>query len=225
MPRIIITVPGKKPQPYRFQLDRQLTRFGRGSENDIVTDCPSVSVHHAEMERVEGGFRLRDLDSTNGTKLDGKRKKIIDLREGMDIKLGDVIFEFQLSEEEQEALAREKPLEESPIIAEPVEDEEPVSRDEEKPKRKPSRDRAAKPVESTAQPSVLVSFLLTLLFFVLVIAAFVGGMEIRHRQSTGKVLGKSRSLMGEMMEHRFSPASPAPATQPSEASDAPAGTE
>lgn len=225
MPRILITVPGKKPQPYRFQLDRQLTRLGRGSENDIVIDCPSVSVHHAEMERVEGGFRLRDLDSTNGTKLDGKRKKIIDLRKDLGITLGDVIFEFQLSEEEQEALAREKPIEESPIVAEPVKDEEPDSEDEEKPKRKPSRDRTPKPVESTPQPSVLVSFLLTLLFFVLVIAAFVGGMEIRHRQSTAKVLGKPRSLMGEMMDHRFSPASPAPATDPAESPDAPAGAE
>ena len=52
MPRVTITVPDKKPQPYRFQLDRKLTRMGRGSENDIVIDCASVSVHHAEMERV-----------------------------------------------------------------------------------------------------------------------------------------------------------------------------
>ena len=75
MPRITITVPDKLPQPYRFPLDRQVVMIGRGSENDIVIECGSVSLRHAEMVRVEGGYELRDLDSTNGIKLDDRRSE------------------------------------------------------------------------------------------------------------------------------------------------------
>ncbi len=225
MPRIIITVPGTKPQPYRLPLDRQLTRLGRGSENDIVIDCPSVSVHHAEMERVDGGFRLRDLESTNGTKLDGRRKKLINLSEDPDITLGDVSFDFQLTEDEREALAHETPVEDSPIVAEEPIDDDPIDDEhDEEPDRKPSH-RAAKLVESPSQPSVLVSFLLTMLFFTLAIAAFFIGLEIRHRQKTADAPGGSRSLISEMINHRFSPSSPAPSTAPSDPEDSPADIE
>ena len=75
MPRVTITVPEKNSQPYRFALDRKSVTLGRGSENDIVVDCASISVHHAVMERIEGGYQLRDLGSTNGTKLEGENAR------------------------------------------------------------------------------------------------------------------------------------------------------
>ena len=108
MPRVTITVPEKTPQPYRFQLDRQVVSLGRGSENDIPIDCGSVSVKHAEMLRVDGGYELKDVGSTNGIKLDGERREVISLKSGLTVKLGDVSFDFTLSDEEQEALAKEK---------------------------------------------------------------------------------------------------------------------
>ena len=118
MPRVTITVADRTPQPYRFQLDRMKVNLGRGSENDIVVDCGSVSVRHAVMERIEGGYQLRDLGSTNGIKLEGIQREIIPLRHGLSVKIGDVAFDFTLTEEEREALAREKPPEESPIVRE-----------------------------------------------------------------------------------------------------------
>ena len=36
MPRVTITAPDKNPQPYRFQLDRQVVSMGRAAGNDIV---------------------------------------------------------------------------------------------------------------------------------------------------------------------------------------------
>ena len=42
--------------------------MGRGSDNDIVIDSGSVSGSHAEMRRIEGGYELVDLGSTNGIK-------------------------------------------------------------------------------------------------------------------------------------------------------------
>src|SRR5690606_14600509 len=104
MPRVTITVPDRNPQPYRFQLDRQAVNMGRGSDNDIVIEDGSVSVRHAVMERIEGGYQLRDLGSTNGIKLDGRASQIIPLRHGLSVKIGDVAFDFTLSDDEREAL-------------------------------------------------------------------------------------------------------------------------
>lgn len=207
MPRVTITVPDQKPQPYRFQLDRKLTRLGRGSENDIVIDCASVSVHHAEMERVEGGFQLRDLGSTNGIKLEGERKELIPLRDGMTLKVGDVAFDFQLSDEEKEALSREKPVEDSPIIKEEFDDDDDYDfvdddeddDEEEEPLRRP-RAQVPKHMESSEMPSAMASFAMTLILFVLAVGAFWAGMEIHHRKLTDTDERGARSLVGEIMD-------------------------
>lgn len=43
-------------------------RIGRGSDNDIIIDDPSISRRHAELEDRGGGrYCLRDLGSSNGT--------------------------------------------------------------------------------------------------------------------------------------------------------------
>ena len=173
MPRVTITVPDTNPQPYRFQLDRRVVTLGRGSNNDIVIDCGSVSVSHAEMRRIEGGYELRDMDSTNGIKLDGERMPVIPLRSGLSVKLGDVAFDFLLSEEALEALAREKPPEESPILREP----------EEAPRRKPAaahhHHHHAEPEHATVGGGTIFWFL------VLAVIAFCIGMSIRYQKETG----------------------------------------
>ena len=146
MPRITITVEDKTPQPYRFSLDRKLVTMGRGSENDIAVDCRSVSVNHAVMKRVPGGFKLRDMDSTNGTRLDGKKVTEIFLENGQEVKVGDVDFDFQLSNEELEMLADELDNEDESVDV--IEDEavesdameaSEASEDDETPRRKRKR--------------------------------------------------------------------------------------
>ena len=108
MPRVIITVPERTPQPYRFQMDRTAVTLGRGEENDIAIDSGSVSVSHAEMHRVEGGYELRDVGSTNGIKLDGTRYEVIPLVNGTSASIGDVVFDFTLAPEEEQILAAER---------------------------------------------------------------------------------------------------------------------
>lgn len=46
---------------------------GRDAKADIVLDTPNVSRLHARLERVEEGFRVEDLGSTNGTWVNGDR--------------------------------------------------------------------------------------------------------------------------------------------------------
>ena len=169
MPRVTITVPGKSPQPYRFQLDRQMVALGRGSNNDIVIDCGSVSVSHAEMRRVDGGFELADLQSTNGIKLDGERRELVALQNGMSLKLGDVAFDFQLSEEEFQALASEHRAPELPPLPQPESAAEaPVV-----PKR-----QNRQPASQTSSGGLLWPLILILM-------AFCVGMAVRFNEDTG----------------------------------------
>ena len=165
MPRITITVPEKNAQPYRFQLDRQTVTLGRGSDNDIAIESGSVSVHHAEMRRFEGGYELHDAGSTNGIKLDGVRCKVIPLYSGSTVKIGDVSFDFALSDEESEALAREKPSDPSPITREA---------------ELPKHEAASAPASSGGG-----GFGAALIFLILAAAAFFAGMAIRYQKETG----------------------------------------
>lgn len=166
MPRVTITVPDVNPQPYRFQLDRRVVTLGRGNNNDIVIDCGSVSGSHAEMRRIEGGYELHDLDSTNGIKLDGERMLVIPLQSGLSVKLGDVFFDFQLNDEELQALALENTPVEASITPEPEE--------------APSKKEAVDNPERTS-----IGRRLTIWFLLIAMIAFCTGMAIRYQKETG----------------------------------------
>ncbi len=53
--------------------DRTVLQIGRDPENDIRLDVTQVSRYHAQIERVGGRYRVRDLRSTNGTFVNGER--------------------------------------------------------------------------------------------------------------------------------------------------------
>jgi hypothetical protein len=48
-------------------LVKDLVTIGRGPDNTIVIGDPSVSSHHAQLQRVGKNYQLKDLGSTNGT--------------------------------------------------------------------------------------------------------------------------------------------------------------
>ncbi len=56
-----------------FPVDRPSVRIGRGSANEIVLQDTQASRHHAEISRQGDQFFIRDLDSTNGTFVNGER--------------------------------------------------------------------------------------------------------------------------------------------------------
>jgi pSer/pThr/pTyr-binding forkhead associated (FHA) protein len=53
------------------ELTEDLITIGRGPDNMIVVNDPSISTRHAQLERAGETYRLKDLDSTNGTRVNG----------------------------------------------------------------------------------------------------------------------------------------------------------
>ncbi len=47
--------------------DKNIIQIGRAHENDVVLSVPQVSQFHAQIEKVGQRFKVKDLDSTNGT--------------------------------------------------------------------------------------------------------------------------------------------------------------
>jgi hypothetical protein len=58
---------------WRAPIPDRPVRLGRALDCDVVVPSPRVSRHHAELAPGEGGLRVRDLGSTNGTTVDGQR--------------------------------------------------------------------------------------------------------------------------------------------------------
>jgi pSer/pThr/pTyr-binding forkhead associated (FHA) protein len=57
----------------RFPIRVPIVNVGRADYNDIVLPDDSVSTTHAKLQRREGVWVVVDLDSTNGTMVDGER--------------------------------------------------------------------------------------------------------------------------------------------------------
>lgn len=71
-----------------FELAEGVTTVGRSPENAIVLDAPDVSRHHARFELSSGRLRVSDLNSTNGTRINGDPVRISDVDDGDDILIG-----------------------------------------------------------------------------------------------------------------------------------------
>lgn len=72
----------------RFLLDTDVTVAGRHPDADIFLDDVTVSRRHAEVVREGTSFSVRDLDSLNGTYLDGERTTGGVLVDGSEIQIG-----------------------------------------------------------------------------------------------------------------------------------------
>jgi Protein of unknown function (DUF3662)/FHA domain len=68
--------------------------LGRSRECDVRVDDPNVSRRHAELRQEGATYWLVDLDSTNGTELNGKRVSRAKLADGDRITLGSTEIVF-----------------------------------------------------------------------------------------------------------------------------------
>lgn len=77
-----------------YPLARAITRMGRGTDTDIRIDDPGVSRHHCEIV-LGTDIVLRDLNSTNGTWVNGERVSELVLTDGTAIQLGGTTLVFR----------------------------------------------------------------------------------------------------------------------------------
>ena len=71
--------------------------LGRSRKCDIVVDDPNVSREHAEIRPRGGSWVLRDLGSTNGSSINGRRTDGAEvLKPGDEIELGTSTMTFEL---------------------------------------------------------------------------------------------------------------------------------
>jgi predicted component of type VI protein secretion system len=80
----------------RIQLRTPVVNIGRADYNDAVLPDESVSTSHAKLQRREGVWILTDLESTNGTFVDGERVQgDAPLAPGAMVRFGDVQLVFE----------------------------------------------------------------------------------------------------------------------------------
>ncbi|KAA5808457.1 FHA domain-containing protein [Thermoanaerobacterium thermosaccharolyticum] len=73
----------------------EVTTIGRAYDCDIVVDNPYVSSKHAMIRKKGKKFVIQDLNSTNGTYVNGKRvKNIARIKNNDVIKLGNEEYRF-----------------------------------------------------------------------------------------------------------------------------------
>ncbi|WP_129633058.1 clostripain-related cysteine peptidase [Candidatus Oscillochloris fontis] len=77
-----------------FPLASGSLSFGRTPDNTIMISSPLASRRHAELRVEGGGYVLYDLNSSNGTLLNGQRVQVQRMRPGDVITIGDESFRF-----------------------------------------------------------------------------------------------------------------------------------
>ncbi len=83
---LVVRQPGKRP--IEHDLMQGVFQVGRGPMNDIILDHPNVSVRHLKLDVGARNIHVTDLDSTNGTQINGR---IIPPHTTRPFRLGDVI--------------------------------------------------------------------------------------------------------------------------------------
>ncbi len=82
--------------------------IGKAADNDLVLTDDTVSRHHCEIVRAPDGLHVRDLDSTNGTRIDGTRIREAMIQPGSILKVGEIEIQFKPTAQRIEVLPSDK---------------------------------------------------------------------------------------------------------------------
>jgi pSer/pThr/pTyr-binding forkhead associated (FHA) protein len=96
---LYLVVERGRDQGSAFPLNREVTVIGR-SQTDIVLDDPDISRRHAAIDvQGRGNYVLRDLRSTNGTLLNGRKVASDAIADNDKIRMGGTTLKFVVGEE------------------------------------------------------------------------------------------------------------------------------
>jgi hypothetical protein len=87
--RRLIVNPGTD-SAWEIPLQTGIATLGREAGNDFVIQHPSVSGHHCEFMVMDSGVTVKDLNSSNGTQIDGQPVTESALLPGQTLQVGEV---------------------------------------------------------------------------------------------------------------------------------------
>ena len=108
MARLVLSLDGQALAEYNMSKERYT--IGRLPDNDIRIDNPAVSGHHALIINILNDSFLEDLNSTNGTYVNGKIVKKHAMQHGDVITVGHHSLRFMDSEADEPADEFEKTM-------------------------------------------------------------------------------------------------------------------
>ncbi len=118
-------------QGTRFELEESLFRIGRDAANSIQVHDTEVSRQHAELRRSDQDFAISDLNSSNGTFVNGRRVQRHALASGDQIQVGRTLILYTGPADESEedltktiSITSVEPAEEKSHIIHSVKQEE-----------------------------------------------------------------------------------------------------
>lgn len=91
MPRLILTHDGAAIREY--EINKERITIGRKPHNEVHIDDPTISGEHAAVLMLQHAY-VEDLNSTNGTRLNGKKITKRQMQHGDVIKIGRHEFKF-----------------------------------------------------------------------------------------------------------------------------------
>ena len=102
-PRAVLVICNGGFEGMRHELSKGETIIGRNPTTDITLLDESISREHAivSLDEATGVFTLEDLQSTNGSKVNGKRVRSAELTHGDEIEIGHTNFKFLLNDGEE----------------------------------------------------------------------------------------------------------------------------
>ena len=92
MPRLIVS-DGKTERT--IDLGDQPLVLGRAPDCSVVLDDKESSRHHAQIEKADAGYKVVDLESRNGTRVNGKGVNVHLLRHGDRVEIGKSLITFE----------------------------------------------------------------------------------------------------------------------------------
>ena len=94
---VLVCISGKS-QNELVKLRRDNTLFGREKADIIVSDA-EVSSTHCQIQCIEDSYHIFDMNSSNGTFVNGQRIVKAKLKEGDIVEIGKTVFRFALEDE------------------------------------------------------------------------------------------------------------------------------
>jgi pSer/pThr/pTyr-binding forkhead associated (FHA) protein len=177
------------------KLENEVTTIGRHPDSHVVLTCPSSSGRHAIIKKRDDGYYVHDLDSSNGTRVNGAEIEEALLKDGDRVGFGDVQAVFYAGDPpkvlEEKPMATPRFSKNLPAPDTKADKEPPL------PSSKPGPSgRALSPVRraygktASGYPDTTESGCMTAIVVIgLFVIAFLVGLAMRHsKEMNGNIL-------------------------------------